>query len=282
MPSYRQNSLVVDLNVLPSIPDIETIRKFLTKDVALDFSKVRNLQLNISMNQVIIEMATPDQAAEIAGTHSAKHCIIYEKKKFYIPLYVEDDSTPVKVHDLPPNMPNHLIAEQLQQYGKVTSIHDEVWRDFFPGIPNGVRVVRIKLEKPIPSFLKIDGLLAYIVYPNQKKTCRHCSRKLHPGQKCTSTKTKVTTSCTTPLDADQTKIVNNKEAPITTTLYSSSNYTPIRDIEADHCNYKEQREKQQIQQQFITSPAKTIANKLVANEWTIQKPKPKRRLTKIV
>ncbi|KAL9698504.1 hypothetical protein quinque_001945 [Culex quinquefasciatus] len=125
MPSYRQNSLVVDLNVLPSIPDIETIRKFLTKDVALDFSKVRNLQLNISMNQVIIEMATPDQAAEIAGTHSAKHCIIYEKKKFYIPLYVEDDSTPVKVHDLPPNMPNHLIAEQLQQYGKVTSIHDE-------------------------------------------------------------------------------------------------------------------------------------------------------------
>uniref|UniRef100_A0A8D8CQK4 (northern house mosquito) hypothetical protein n=1 Tax=Culex pipiens TaxID=7175 RepID=A0A8D8CQK4_CULPI len=76
MPSYRQNSLVVDLNVLPSIPDIEIIRMFLTKDVALDFSKVRNLQLNISMNQVIIEMATPDQAAEIAGTHSAKHYII--------------------------------------------------------------------------------------------------------------------------------------------------------------------------------------------------------------
>lgn len=213
MPSYRQNSLVVDLNVLPSIPDIETIRKFLTKDVALDSSKVRNLQLNISMNQVIIEMATPDQAAEIAGTHSAKHCIIYEKKKFYIPLYVEDDSTPVKVHDLPPNMPNHLIAAQLQQYDKVTSIYDEVWRNFFPGIPNGVRVVRIKLEKPIPSFFKIDGLLAYIVYPKQKKTCRHCSRKLHPGQKCTSTKTKVTTSCSTPLDADQTKILNKIQSP---------------------------------------------------------------------
>ncbi|EDS29679.1 conserved hypothetical protein [Culex quinquefasciatus] len=121
------------------------------------------------------------------GPRSFIVVIVHEKKRFLIPIFVEDGSIEVKVHDLPPRMPNHMIEDHLQQYGEIISIHDEVWRDFFPGVPNGVRVVRMKIQKPIPSFVKIEGLSAYIAHKNQIKTCRYCTQKLHAGQKCKGT-----------------------------------------------------------------------------------------------
>uniref|UniRef100_A0A8D8FUZ7 (northern house mosquito) hypothetical protein n=1 Tax=Culex pipiens TaxID=7175 RepID=A0A8D8FUZ7_CULPI len=187
MNKFRQNSLVLDFNVMPVIPELGTIQRFLQQQIKLDLSSVRNLQVNVSRNQVIIETTTPEQATCIAKNHNSKHFIVHEKKRFLIPIYVEDGSIEVKVHDLPPRMPNHMIENHLQQYGEIISIHDEVWRDFFPGVPNGVRVVRMKVQKPIPSFVKIEGLSAYIVHKNQIKTCRYCTQKLHAGQKCKGT-----------------------------------------------------------------------------------------------
>ncbi|EDS34483.1 conserved hypothetical protein [Culex quinquefasciatus] len=188
MSNYRKNSLVIDFNVLPVSPDMDKIRRFLTKDLELDFSAVRTLQWNISKNQVIIEATTPELAWSVAKSHNVKHFMIHQNQKYRIPIFVENGATEVKVHDLPPQMPNHLIAAHLQQYGDVLSIRDEVWRDFFPGTPNGVRVVRMRINKPIPSFETIEKETAYILYSHQTKTCRHCSRKLHTGQKCYETK----------------------------------------------------------------------------------------------
>ncbi|EDS36982.1 conserved hypothetical protein [Culex quinquefasciatus] len=187
MNKFRQNSLVFDFNVMPVIPELGTIQRFLQQQIKLDLSSVRNLQVNVSRNQVIIETTTPDQAQCIAKNHNSKHFIVHEKKRFLIPIFVEDGSIEVKVHDLPPRMPNHMIEDHLQQYGEIISTHDEVWRDFFPGVPNGVRVVRMKIRKPIPSFVKIEGLPAYIAHKNQIKTCRYCTQKLHAGQKCKGT-----------------------------------------------------------------------------------------------
>lgn len=187
MSNYRKNSLVIDFNVLPVSPDMDKIR-FLTKDLELDFSAVRTLQWNISKNQVIIEATTHELAWSVAKSHNVKHFMIHQNQKYLIPIFVENGATEVKVHDLPPQMPNHLIAAHLQQYGDVLSIRDEVWRDFFPGTPNGVRVVRMRINKPIPSFETIEKETAYILYSHQTKTCRHCSRKLHTGQKCYETK----------------------------------------------------------------------------------------------
>lgn len=213
MTTYRKNSLVADMNVLPVAPDIDKIKAFLTKDVQLDFSAVRNLQWNISRSQVIIETATSQLAYMISQEHNMKHSIAHQNKKYFIPIFVEDGATEVKVHDLPPQMPNHLIASHLQQYGDVLSIRDEVWKDFFPGIPNGVRVVRMKIVAPIPSFLEIEKETAYIKHNHQIKTCRYCSSKLHTGQKCNTAKMKNTNTSNTPLDAEQQKNPTEKPLP---------------------------------------------------------------------
>ncbi|EDS44504.1 conserved hypothetical protein [Culex quinquefasciatus] len=79
-------------------------------------------------------------------------------KKIAIPIYVDDDIVDFRIHDLPPDMSNMQIAEAMLQYGEVLTIRDEVWRDIFAGLPNGVRVIKMKLTKPVLSFVTICGL----------------------------------------------------------------------------------------------------------------------------
>lgn len=82
-------------------------------------------------------------------------------------------------------MPNAVIAEHMKVYGKVKSVAREVWRKYFQGIPNGVRVVRMKIEKPIPSYITIDSHQTTVLYRNQETTCRSCNKQAHPNTKCT-------------------------------------------------------------------------------------------------
>ncbi|XP_039442631.1 uncharacterized protein LOC120423036 [Culex pipiens pallens] len=200
MSKYRRNAVVIDYNVLPVRPDIEAVSKFISNDLQLDLKRVKNLQLNNSRNHVIIELGSPEEASDLAERHNLKHKVGCRGKLFRIPIFLEDNSIQVRVHDLPPHMPNEIIATHLEAYGEVNSIRREVWREYFPGIPNGVRVVRMVLEKPIPSFIKVEEEVGYILYNQQVKTCRHCAKPLHHGKKCDENLalTPTTTTTTTP------------------------------------------------------------------------------------
>lgn len=236
MKNIRQNSLVIDFNVMPVVPDLEKTRNFLMEQVKLEFSSVRNLQVSVSKNQVIIETTSPEEAYRLARDHNAKKHISHENQQYEIPIFVEDGAVEVKVHDLPPRMPNHIITSHLQQFGEVVSIRNEVWRDFFPGIPNGVRAVRMKLCKSIPSFISIGGNSAYVVHSNQTKTCRHCSGKLYSGQKCNETKPKNNTIpiAKTQQVTEQQKTTEKKQVSNLDETMENKEQTPITDI--DHFN----------------------------------------------
>ncbi|XP_052565904.1 uncharacterized protein LOC128093383 [Culex pipiens pallens] len=161
MSKYRRNAVVLDFNVMPVRPDIETVSKFIAKGLTLDLKRTKNLQFNNSRNHVIIELGSPEEASELADQHNLKHNLRWSGRNFAIPIFVEDNAIQVRVHDLPPHMPNDLITSHLEAYGEVRSIRNEVWRDYFPGIPNGVRAVRMVLSKPIPSFIQVESDLAY-------------------------------------------------------------------------------------------------------------------------
>lgn len=167
-------------------PTIEQVSDFLFKQLSLDMSKVKNLQPCISKSQVIIEMESAELAEQIAADHDQKHSLqLDDGTKVLIPIRLEGDTLEVRVHDLPPYLPNEMIRKLLSSYGEVMSITDDVWKKHFPGVPNGTRVVKMKINKQIPSYLPIDGEVAYIKYTNQLRTCKHCTRPLHVGRTCT-------------------------------------------------------------------------------------------------
>lgn len=100
--------------------------------------------------------------------HLLKHHMESDGKKFPIPIYVEGSAIDVRIH----NLPNVEIVDHMRQYGEVIKIRDEIWKSYFPGFINGVRVVRMKRNQPIPSYITIDNESLLVTYQSQIKTCR--------------------------------------------------------------------------------------------------------------
>lgn len=184
MGTTRINTLVIDFSVLPIRPNPGEIEKFLDGNIKLDWTTVKNLQLHNIRNCALIEMGSLEAAEKLAAQHHLKHSMTVEKKKFLIPVHMEDSAVNVRIHDVPPHVPNVVVAEHMKKYGNVKSVARELWKKYFQGKPNGVRVVRIELNNHVPSYIKIDGEMTSVTYRNQISTCRHCDRRAHPKQKC--------------------------------------------------------------------------------------------------
>lgn len=184
MGGTRQNTLVVDFSVLPARPNTATVQKFLQQEIKLDMTTVKVLQLHSIRKQALIEFCNLEVAENLAASHHLKHSMIIDSKKFLIPVFMEDSAINIRVHDLPPDIPNVDVAEHMAQYGKVKSVVREVWKKYFPGTPNGVRVVRIELKQHIPSYVRIKDQMTSVTYRNQPVTCQHCNKLAHPNVKC--------------------------------------------------------------------------------------------------
>ncbi|XP_039436571.1 uncharacterized protein LOC120418310 [Culex pipiens pallens] len=220
MSSNRKNTIFVDFGVLPARPPLDSVKAFVEKSMGLEPAGIKCLQLHNTRNGVLIEMADPATATKAAADNNLKHTIRSGEKCFRIPIYVDDNAVDVRVHDLPPGMPNNEIADGMAQYGEVLTITDDVWKNFFPGIPNGVRVLRMKLSKPVPSYVSIKGQLSLATHAGQTPTCRRCGQKSHPEKTCSSVKPK-----------KKTAIVNNKkqDKPATTPIVPAATTTTVPD-----------------------------------------------------
>lgn len=59
-------------------------------------------------------------------------------------------------------MDNDAISDHTQQYGQVISIQNEVRKNYFSGIPNGVRIFRMRMDKPIPLHITVNSHSTYV------------------------------------------------------------------------------------------------------------------------
>ena len=183
MSSVRKNILVIDFSVLPDRPNLEVVQRFVEKGLGITSSDLKSIQLHNIRHCVLIEMADPGAATKIA---TETHCKYAFKTHpgIKIPVYVDDNTVDVRIHDLPLDMPNTKIAEAMREYGEVLTIRDEVWRNFFTGVPNGVRVLKMKLSKPVPSYITVCELSTLATYTGQIASCRRCGKKRHVSKSC--------------------------------------------------------------------------------------------------
>ncbi|XP_062702716.1 uncharacterized protein LOC134285615 [Aedes albopictus] len=169
MASHRRNTLVVDFVVLPKRPGLQQVETFLKEFIKVDMADVRNIQLHNIKNCLFIEMNDSGVAPRprLQKQHHLQHYFTLEGIRYYIPVYVDGPTSTVRVHDLPPQMDNDVISDHLQQYGQVISIQNEVWKNYFAGIPNGVRIVRMRMDKPIPSHIVVNNHSTYVSCANK-------------------------------------------------------------------------------------------------------------------
>lgn len=199
---------MLDTSVLPKRPSIADIKQFLDCELKLDMSLVKSIQMHNVKHVIYLAMHSEETAANIALNQHLKHFMSCEGKRLTIPLpiYVDSCAVDVRLHDLPEEIENHTIINHMQQYGEVISIRNDVWRSYFPGLSNGVRIVRMKLTLPIPSYITVFEETTYVSYFSQTRTCRNCGTKEHPKLRCSD--------ATAPTaNKQQPKKPNNKQNP---------------------------------------------------------------------
>ncbi|KXJ80066.1 hypothetical protein RP20_CCG026746 [Aedes albopictus] len=236
MSVQRKNTIVVDFGILPTRPEIAKIQQFLEKDIQLQLSDVENIQLHHIRGCVLIEVKDSDTAIRYQQLHNNRHIIMHGDKAFRIPVYVENEAVPVRVLDLPPAMKHTTVIDFLTQYGKVQSVTRERWKNFFPGVYNGVRILHMKIERPIPSYVTIEGHETSISYPGMQKTCRQCNQPAHPKQKCSGTPNNIITSSKTPTNTAPSSVPANSEDRFSLNV---DDFPPIS------AQQKQQRQRQQ-------------------------------------
>lgn len=183
----RENTLVIDFSVLPKRPEPSAVHKFMCSELKLNNDDIVNVQFHNLRNCVYVEMVDIDTARGYQNTNHLQHHVRCGENAYKIPVYVEDGATNVRVHDLPPRTSHSVIAEHLRQYGTVLSITREVWKYYFPGLYNGVRVVRMQLTKPIPSHVTINGDVTLVTYQNHPRPKKVRLQQSENGQQHTYT-----------------------------------------------------------------------------------------------
>ncbi|KXJ69299.1 hypothetical protein RP20_CCG027911 [Aedes albopictus] len=139
-----------------------------------------------------------DIASRYQLDNNCKRTMLCAGKMFRIPVYVDSDAVTVRIHDLPLSMDNSTISDHMLKYGEVISIRNDTWKHYFAGLPNGVRVLRMRLLRDIPSYITIENERTMVSYLSQPKLCYQCGQPAHPKEKCPNYSSSTSNKTTSP------------------------------------------------------------------------------------
>ena len=147
-------------------------------DVAgIDVDKILSIQRRTSNNSWCVSFRSPEAKNMALGITSVQiaGCTVFLGD-------CENRVQIVKIYKAPTELPDTALIGRLSHYGKVFSFRcDKVASNIY----NGVRMVRICLNLPIPPTILIAGEPIRIWYP-MPKMCRHCGDASHVAAKCSS------------------------------------------------------------------------------------------------
>jgi len=91
----------------------------------------------------------------------------------------------IRLANLPTEVTEINIRTALSSYGEIVSIKDEMWSNAYGyKVANGVKVIRMKMAKHLPSQMNIAGHRAIPSYDGQPVTCYGCGEGEHINQVC--------------------------------------------------------------------------------------------------
>ena len=104
------------------------------------------------------------------------------------PYAIQDVDRPltfVQIFDAPHELPDSAIIQRLADYCEVVTYRRGFFRD--PGwenVQDGSRHYRVRMKKPIPSYMRFGKQFTQFRYVGQPKTCRLCHSASHFANAC--------------------------------------------------------------------------------------------------
>ena len=114
----------------------------------------------------------------------SKASIMIRQRPAY-PRPAWQSGTFVTVRDAPWELPDELIVQRLGEYGEVHSWRRAYNQSLLPEkVHDGRRVLRMTVQRDIPSFMKFGPYLVRVFYPEQPRVCWKCASPDHIGKDC--------------------------------------------------------------------------------------------------
>ena len=96
---------------------------------------------------------------------------------------VDHPLTFLNIYDAPHELPDTAIIERLSPYCEVLHHRRGKFREP-EGVFNGIRHYRVRILRPIPSYLRFGKTLIVLKHQGQEETCRHCNLPGHYAHSC--------------------------------------------------------------------------------------------------
>ena len=176
----RSNHLQVkkELSVCFSVDTVITSQDVIVgfDQAGIDIHDITSIQRRASNNSWVVtfgskavkETALNEQSIKIAG------CSVLLGD-------CENKVSIVKIYELPDELPKSVVIDRLSHYSRVISFRRDRMAD---AIFNGVRTVRMSIERRIPAQAFIAAEFCPFWYPSRPKTCRKCGAEDHLSAAC--------------------------------------------------------------------------------------------------
>lgn len=168
-------------------PKAFEIKKWFIEKVLINGDDVEGVHLSFVTNSVYLKMKTPELCSSVVDRCGGKIKFLHSDGTVseVTVSYAGFGIRTLRVFELPFEIPAEEINIALRPYGRIISNIAEKWDEtyMFP-VLNGVRQVKIELQKHIPSFINICGFRALIIYDGQPKTCALCNSTEHVRSEC--------------------------------------------------------------------------------------------------
>ena len=144
-------------------------------------------------------------------------------------------TTYVKIRSVPFEMPSYVLENVFSHYGKVKYIREnKIGFGYYSFALSGDRTIFMELQKHIPSYISIRGMIFNVLYSGQSRTCKKCGNTGHLIAECSADVSILETLKSTEFPELQKK---KDHVPEDVTMESAE-----KEIAEENCNQKENSE----------------------------------------
>ena len=142
---------------IPQRPNPRQVHMLIKEQLRVSIDQVIAIQYDHLKGLVFVQLVTEDLQNILKRQMTPLKFTDQDGQVYDVELSGNEDLITVRIHQVPYNVPNALVASALTMFGTINgNIRNEVWGNDMPyPVFTGVRTVRMKLKKSIPFFIEI-------------------------------------------------------------------------------------------------------------------------------
>ncbi|KAJ4425751.1 hypothetical protein ANN_27374 [Periplaneta americana] len=183
----RQHTIKATFNKDQQRPSAMEIHQWIADELNVQEDDLQTVQLVNKQHAVYLKFKTSTVYENYLKRYEGPSTLTFRKgDRVDVTLSpAEEESTVVRVLNIPPEVPNERLHNVFQNYGKVKQIDSEKWSSRYRfHVDTGIRLVNIVIDKPIPSTIIVATYEAYVTYSCQEQSCFICGGLSHLRNTC--------------------------------------------------------------------------------------------------